>query len=341
MDSPKELASLSHVLSGLLIFRHKFYVYPADRILRQKSYLYQNEILEDIKYDGLLTRAEAHDYLVRHSLLPPDADKQIDQLDKAIEQKKVDIYNARMAKSKVKLLKDNLKSLRATQNKLYADKFSLDHATQEGYTELCRLRYLILNSVKNKAGKKIRIEKDGILSEAIINFVNESRLSHDEIRQLAKLDSWKSIWNSSSGNPFSESYVDLTDDQRSIILFSRMYDNAYKHSEPPDDAVVDDDDMFDGWMIFQRRKAEKERKEASLDKQFGDSDMISYPAHNLEQVKEIEEMNDPTSRAIKVQREKFIQKQGTKVKESQLPDIQQELQMQANKQFAEKMKRGK
>ena len=44
-----------------------------------------------------------------------------------------------------------------------------------------------------------------------------------------------------------------------MVSFSRMYDGAYGSPECPPDKVIEDDDMFDGWLIDQRRTREKEQ----------------------------------------------------------------------------------
>ena len=57
---------------------------------------------------------------------------------------------------------------------------------------------------------------------------------------------------------------DLSDDQKSVILYSRMYDSAYESPDRPTDEVIEDNDMFDGWMAKGRREADKERKSSAV-----------------------------------------------------------------------------
>ena len=52
-------------------------------------------------------------------------------------------------------------------------------------------------------------------------------------------------------------------------MYSKLYDGAYEHPECPEDSVIQDDDMFDGWMIFQRRKREKSKTAKQVDSVIG------------------------------------------------------------------------
>jgi hypothetical protein len=53
---------------------------------------------------------------------------------------------------------------------------------------------------------------------------------------------------------------------------------VYKNSECPSDAIVEDDDALDGWMIKQRRKREKELGKNKVDS------MLSDKTRNADQV---------------------------------------------------------
>ena len=63
---------------------------------------------------------------------------------------------------------------------------------------------------------------------------------------------------------FNRPSVELTKDQLSLSSYSTLYDNVYESHECPNEKIIDDDDCLDGWLIQQRRKSEKDRKQMKL-----------------------------------------------------------------------------
>ncbi|NDG31617.1 hypothetical protein EB118_16310 [bacterium] len=116
-----------------------------------------------------------------------------------------------------------------------------------------------------------------------------------------------------------------------------MYDSAYEHPECPVDSVFEDDDMFDGWMIHQRRENEKlrskNRTEKILeDKKLDKANEVFIMASSKDEAKSIYDLNDNTAMNIIKERNQAILGK-TEVQLSELPDIQRELQIQQNQQM--------
>ena len=121
-----------------------------------------------------------------------------------------------------------------------------------------------------------------------------------------------------------------------------MYDNAYQSMECPPDEVIEDDDMFDGWLLTQKREREKGKNTQHVDKMKGISDKaqeVFVFAHTREDADKVYDLNDEHSRAKLQQREKFIEQHG-QVQAADLPDTKMELRMQAMREAKDKMKRG-
>jgi hypothetical protein len=184
------------------------------------------------------------------------------------------------------------------------------------------------------------------LIEKISHQLVLNSLDHIDIREVAKSEDWKSMWASSNGNPFNDSYVDLTDEQRTLLLYSNMYDNARKHPECPDDDVFNDDDMFDGWMIFQKRKSDREKTENDMQNKFGDAKMISFGLQDeniagmsaQEQIDRINNMNSQEAKLVRQRREQELAKKGS-LRHADLPDVKDELLQKAQEEFAAKMRK--
>lgn len=142
---------------------------------------------------------------------------------------------------------------------------------------------------------------------------------------------------------FGNSSSELTSDQKSIILYSRMYDNVYESTERPDDEVIDDDDMLDGWFADARKQADIERKKKEADKILdkkgvGGGGELFVVADNSMEANRIRGLNTLDSQ-IKLNARKEALKQGKGLEEQHLPDVKIELQQEAMRQMGQR--RGK
>ncbi len=132
----------------------------------------------------------------------------------------------------------------------------------------------------------------------------------------------------------------MTEDQRFLCAVTRMYDNANEHSECPSETVLNDDDAFDGWMIFERRKAEKARDKQSAEDMMGGrhegAGEVFLFAKTKEDRQRIEGLNDQEAKITKKKRQALIKQQGAKgntVRQSQFQDERIELQNRYNEMF--------
>jgi hypothetical protein len=333
---------LTRISSGIHIFQYgdrTLFIYPPTRLVKQLSYQYYSSVLDSLLFEPWLSKEDAQSFLIQEGLISTDIDNQIEKFEKKSDDLKLQAYENRLNPPKVKLCKMTIRGIENTMTSLLSAKHSLDHLTKEGYAEQCRQNFLIMNSIKDKQGIEVSIDDDALFSESLFSSINKSRLNNNDIREIARTDPWRSIWNSSDNNIFGTSPVDWTEDQKTLILYTKMYDNAYKHSECPEDNIIEDNDLFDGWMIYQRNKAKEEKREAERDRVVGGK---NYDEHflfpeNEEHRRQIDNMNDAQGRSIRQQREKALELH-KKLKEDKLPDVEQELRMQANKMIAARMK---
>jgi hypothetical protein len=150
---------------------------------------------------------------------------------------------------------------------------------------------------------------------------------------VARSEQWKAIWNSNKNNLFNKASYDLSDEQKTLISISNMYDRIYEHPECPGEDVLNDDDILDGWMIYQRNKAVKIIKQNSsqeLANKHKNAKEIFVVA-NKEDVNDILDLNSGLSSSIIKQRRNMIVKSKDGVDEVNLPDVQMELLQKINK----------
>ena len=123
-----------------------------------------------------------------------------------------------------------------------------------------------------------------------------------------------------------------------------MYDNAYQSMDCPSDEVFEDDDMFDGWMIDQRRNQEKQQKQKETDTLNNVPDKaqeVFVTATSREDANKIYDMNTPTARKIIKQRAETIEASDGRVEAQSLLDTQIELRNQQREEYMAKMKGGR
>jgi len=117
-----------------------------------------------------------------------------------------------------------------------------------------------------------------------------------------------------------------------------MYENSRESPDCPPDEVFEDDDVFDGWMISERRKMEEEKKkrrtEKSLPGKLDKAQEVFLMAGSKEEAENIYDLNDHENRQIIKERNQFIQysnKKGDKeIAVTKLPDIQRDIITQSN-----------
>lgn len=155
---------------------------------------------------------------------------------------------------------------------------------------------------------------------------------NDQIRELAKMDLWRSIWNCNKihgGLLFNRTPTDYSRDQINLCSFSIMYDNVFEHPESPNEKIIDDNDALDGWLILQRKKSDSEKlKNEKLTKnsKIANSQEQFIMASSPEEAELIYNMNTDDAKNIIKQRFELIDKKG-QVKDFEFADRQNEIQI--------------
>ena len=195
--------------------------------------------------------------------------------------------------------------------------------------------------ILDENNQNVYTEKDFWLSDpyllnTIINNIDQESVSISEFREISRDEPWRSLWSIGKENVFGIPVKDLNDDQKTLVSFSKMYDGAYESPECPAEEVFKDDDMFDGWMLFQKRQRENEKKQQELDRIAGknaeSAGEVFVVAETPEDVERIQSLNDTGTRRELSQKFKYIKDQGS-VQEQHLPEVKRELTRQAAEQF--------
>lgn len=339
-----ELEILLHrILHGSLIFFYKNERYELRAISNYTRYeadLLYNKIVNEEKYNEWIRSDNADYFLINLGLWTKDTPKLLEQLDKRIENLKVELYENFMNTNMQKKIRNNLLSARKQLDSINNTKAEFVSHTLEGYASSIKYEFTICNSLYKNSKKVFDFDSrdHNSLSLSVfndlVNEINKHNISIADFRALARSYLWKSYWNVHKTNSIFEGAVsDWTDDQRSLVSFSQMYDSIYEHPECPSDKILSDDDMLDGWMISQRRKIEKAKKQTTIDNlnpNLKKANEVFLFGKGAEEVEEILSLNSAESMGRMKEKINYINHHG-KSDDAVLPDNQRQIMIESQK----------
>jgi hypothetical protein len=344
MDQRSINIYLSRILSGFYIFvynttKYKL-IYP-DISIKYEAELYAHEEYENNKFNEWINDDTIIDSLVSIGLWSYNGDDNLKSIEKQIDDHKVDLFKNFLNPSKLKSLKKTLSNLKNTYNKLYETRHSLDQYTVSGYSQLIKNHYIIVHSLFDKNNNRIFDsvdEADSTLLNSLSSIIGQNTIDISVFRLIARSDIWRNYWSANKEYLFDRATINWTDEQKTLVVLTKMYDSAYEHPECPPDSVFEDDDMFDGWMIVQKRENEKIRNKNRTEKvlegkKLDKAGEVFIVANSKEEAENIYDLNDNNSRHIIKERESVLKGSSSTIDVSQLPDVQRELTIQTNQQF--------
>lgn len=335
---------LSRILSGfyLFLYKNKRYklVYP-DINIKYEAEIYAEQEYEYNKFNDWLTEDNIVDTLVNLGMWDYSGDNQLKNLEKQMDDIKVDLYQNFLNPNKIKSLRRNLANVKHTYNQLFEIRHSFDHITAQGFASIIKNHYILMHSLFNEHNKLLFTSLNDIdikTFEIFSNIIAQNTISIESYRKIARSDIWRNYWSANSDNLFDKSTVNWTDEQKTLVVLTRMYDSAYQHPECPQDNVFEDDDMFDGWMIFQRRENEKAKNKIRTEKLLEGKNLdkageIFVMAHSKQEAQNIYDLNDNTSKYIIKERNDVIKQRGGLTQDTDLPDVHRQIISMSNEQF--------
>lgn len=329
---------ISLIRSGKVIIHYKdirLEIRPLtiDQVL-EANIVYKHAF-ENTFIDGIMTEYEMQEWMNENGLWTLEHENKIKSLKDDIERLKIEIYNYRHERKQREQIRKYLRLAEKTLSENLREKNSYFQNTREGYALSEKVSWIIKNSTYHK--DKLYNFKDVSLTYIVDEWQN-SILSENIIRELAREEPWKSLWSVRENKEVklfnSNQNEELTNNQRHILIWSQIYDNIQESMDCPEDSVIKDDDMLDGWFIVQAQKRKAEKLEKELEHEIKNdkiknSKEVFVVTRDRENQRRIDEMNDPIAKSIKKQRHEFIIQKGT-VSQSELPDEKFDLQMQIN-----------
>lgn len=285
---------------------------PSIEDLYESQLIYQ-ESYNDAIADDVYNDKEYLRFLVENDHWSKEEEKELEQLPKTIEDLKVSLYKAFAQSNTRNGIRREIKDAKKRCRELLDKKHKYDYLSAHGIASMAQVYYLTAKtSVINNSLYKIEYDDPNLILDKIIAQKAKFRVDEGTLREIARNDPWKSYW--ACGNVFGKPAIELTEDQRNLIIISNMYDNISQSPDCPAEYVIEEDDMLDGWIIVQRRKRQSEQAqlegESKLNSKIAQSQMIFIPAETEEDIKRINEMNSPAAQIEKVQRMSQLSKKG-------------------------------
>jgi hypothetical protein len=346
MDANQRESLVTRITAGVQVLNvcgSDYILKSPNKLQKYQAHLEYERALKDFEFEGHLTKEGAKAALISLNIVPSDIDQKLSKIESDIDKLKHQLYinTINPQPQKIRSLREALKLSRQMYFRFVVNLHMLDYLTSEGYAEMSKMYRLFFFCLQTLQGKSV--QSPHIIEKAIIK-ASSQRLTNEELRELARTEPWRSVWNAYGKSVFRNDY---SEDQRTLILYSQMYDSVYKANETPADFIIQDDDLLDGWMINQKKEHDKEKKIKGLNKKggshFENADEIYQfktqddSRSNSEFIDETNGLNSIEAQIIKAQRFAAIKSKG-KLNEAQLPDVQRELQIKAQQQVMERFK---
>ena len=312
---------------------------PTPEILQLGNQLYR-KILHKNRFTKWIVDKQLLFFLIKSKQWTMEKEANLAKIPETLDSLKLDLYKAYGKPNVMSEIRKRIAAVRKHYETMSLLRHSYDHYTLAGYAEHVRQNFVFgecLYCDGSKFGAAF------LLHQSIFYQWVKSRMSPEQCREISRTEPWRSYW---SVDKQLLSSKNLTQEQRSVVSYSRMYDSIYEHTECPPDDILKDDDLLDGWQLFyaekvkQEKDQDKKQMDNTLGNQYTKHAEIYLPAATQEEAEKIDALNDDRAKQIKKQRLNIV-KQAGKVKEGDLPDVRQSRQMNATQQTREAMTRSK
>ena len=329
-------------LGDLILF-----IYEPDSNLIEESFDIYQETYDKAFFGGAFVDREILEVLVENDLWSPINDKTADDLDKKIEDLKVEAFKSYYNKKKLEDVRRQIRQAERSMAKHRYAKKQLDHVSCKGAAAFSRQCWMLAETTKNTDGSLYDFKNVSI--SYILDIYAKEGIDSATFRKIARSDPWRSMWHASikQGNAFGKRTCDLDKNQLALISFSQMYDNVYESPEAPKSEVMEDDDCLDGWFIQQRREQEKNKKEKERDDllsnpKIANSQEVFLMADSKEHANEIYGLNNGGQRGVIRNREKqikeHVEQTGDNLHFKELSDVKSDRVLQATTAGINKIK---
>jgi len=319
-------------LSGKQVFSHNNNTYELRKpslSLKMKADLLYVSAYENNIYSDFVLMEDIEDLLIETNIISRDHKKILTKVEKSLDNQKISLYKSYYDTIQKNKIKQKIKNTRQDIDKFYQEQHSLDYLTLEHYCDNIKNEFIITNSLYHFDSDELVFDYDISISFNLFNSIM-SIISHNVIdvstyKAVARSDYWRNYWNNNKTNILDESVKEWSEEQKSLINISCMYDKIQEHPECPKDDIIADDDALDGWMLLQRQENEKQKKEKGVDNMLSgkikDSAEVFLMANNREQAQDIFDLNSEQGLQTIQQKMNMVVSSDGPVRDAELPDV--------------------
>lgn len=293
---------------------------------------YSSELMSD---DDLM------DFLVDNNYWSQEEEDKVKQFKKDIEEFQVKLYELKFKGNEKIATKKLIRHARKRMEELVNKKHRFDNLSARGAALIEKNKFLIGLCLCNERNELFFNEFNYLadsfpLFDRIVIEYNRKSISIAEYREISRTEPWRQYWSAKEGvsSVFDVPAAYLTEEQLSLISWTRLYDSIFQNPKCPPDDIVEDDDALDGFLIREKREMDKEKNKGDAEELISNPKIkgaqeIFMMAETLEDAERINNLNDSAAKSIKRKRDEFIDRKG-EVKEAELPDVKRRLQMEIN-----------
>ena len=332
------------ILSGkvrIKVDNQIFYVYGPNAYYKYLAEEIFSDLIEQHS-DELMSDDELMDWLLENEYWSLDEEDKLKKFRADIEEFQLKLYELGFRGEEKNITKRAIQHARGQIKELTAKRHSFDYLSYNGAALIEKNKYLIGLGLADERGQRLFNELNffansfGFFDRIVVEY-NKVAITVSDFRYIARNEPWRQYWGAkeSATSVFGIPATEMTDEQLSLISWSRLYDSVYQHPKCPPEDVIEDDDALDGFFIKERRE-----RQVGQDRQVAD-DLIKDPkikqasevfimaGNDKEAANRINNLNTEAAKSTKRQRDTHIEKHGI-VKEAELPDVKRRLQMEIN-----------
>tara|TARA_B100002019_G_scaffold65741_1_gene56451 strand:- start:4459 stop:5505 length:1047 start_codon:yes stop_codon:yes gene_type:complete len=342
MDNIDTEGILYRIISGYYYITHnneEYKIISASLDIKQKAHNLYNSVLKRNRFDTnhWLRRNQADILLSQNGIWGNEEEEQLKILQTRLEDIKIELYLKYNDPPMKKKIRDSIVTAHKKINEMITKKTSMDHLTLEYYADALKQEYILANTIYKNG--KLAFDFDESNQHELHSFIAELKpysITISELKAVARSELWKSYWTSTNNDVFDPPVYDWSDEKRTLINLTKMYENILENPDRPENAVLEDDDALEGWMIFTQRKLEKERKKNKLMDAVGgkykNANEIFIVTDSVEEAREVHSLNDAQGMAQINHMKQIMKNSDEPVAWQDLPHVK----MQIEKQIQEK-----
>lgn len=256
--------------------------------LLYEAELFYNDTLNSLYYPGCISRAFSKEKLTDMGYWDDKKEKEEKEMPEQIKEVKIKLYEAWKEEkaTHVRFLRKHLELLKGRQRYLFMIASSIDSYTVEYLAHRLQQEYIILRSV-NINGRPINQADPLPFYSNIVAKISELSISPDQFKKVARDYDW---WCYYANGYFNNKL--LNEEQQVAISTTKCFESAYKNPDCPPEEVLDDPDLFDGWLELSRKENEGRKLRQKIDSEVDSkAKAVFIPAKDMSQAKKIHEMN--------------------------------------------------